>query len=119
MVYSQEMIVDDVLYALLAFSVNSIANVTLTSLRHVLPEVKHSCPAWLSLLHPHSLLDTKGAIAVLGGGDSTKVQSIDLSHWKHICSEFYDIFGTTGTPPDRAIKHKIDLLPNYVPLAKR
>ena len=25
-----------------------------------LAEVKHGCPAWFGLLHPHLLLDTKG-----------------------------------------------------------
>ena len=36
-----------------------------------------------------------------------------------ICSEFSDVFEKPGTPPERAIKNKIDLLPDSVPPAKR
>ena len=85
----------------------------------MLAEVKHGCPAWFGLLHPHSLLDTKGVLAELGGGDSTKVPGTDPSHWELICSEFSDVFEKPGTPPERAIKHEIDLLPDSVPPAKR
>ena len=70
----------------LALLVNSVANVALPSLKQVLAEVKHGCPAWFSLLHPHSSLDTKGVLAVFGKGDSTKVPSTDPLHWELICS---------------------------------
>ena len=56
------------LHTIPALSVNSIANVTLSSLKQVLAEVKCGCLAWFGLLHPHSLLDTKGVFAVLWGG---------------------------------------------------
>ena len=47
----------------------------------VLAEVKHGCPAWFGSLHPDLLLDTKGVLAVLRGGGSTKVPGSDLSNW--------------------------------------
>ena len=58
----------------------------------MLAEVKHGCPAWFSLLCPYLLLDTKGVLAELGEGDSTKVLHIDLSHCEVICSELSDVF---------------------------
>ena len=85
----------------------------------MLAEVKHGCPAWFGLLYPQSLLDTKGVLTVLGGGDSTKVPSTDPSHWELICSVFSDIFENPGIPPKRAFKHKIDLLPDSVLPAER
>ena len=81
--------------------------------------MKHGYPAWFGLLHPHSLLDTKGVVAVLGGGDSTKVPDTDLSYWELMYSSFSDVFEKPGTPPERAIKHEIDLLPKSVPPAKK
>ena len=54
---------------------------TLLKLKQVLAEMKRSCPAWFGLLHPHSPLDTNVLLAVLGGGDSTKVPGTDFSYW--------------------------------------
>ena len=96
------MTVGDNLHTVLAFLVSLIANVTLLSLRQVLAEVKRGFPAWFGLC-PHLLLDTMGVLAVLGGGDTTKVAGIDPSHWKKICGEFSIVFEFTGTLPDRAI----------------
>ena len=53
-------------------------------------EVKRGCASCFSLLHPRSLLDTKGVLAMLGGGDSTKVPGTDPSYCKLICGEFSD-----------------------------
>ena len=80
--------------------------------------MKRSCPAWFGLLHLHSLLDTKGVLTALGGGDSTKVPGTDPSHWELICSEFSDALEKPSTPPERAIKYKIDLLPDSIPHAE-
>ena len=55
----------------------------------------------------------------MGGGDSTKVLDIDPSHRELICSVFSNGFEEPGTPPERAIKYEIDLLPDSVPPAKR
>ena len=60
-----------------------------------------------------------GVLAAFGGGDSTKVPGTDPSHWELICSEFSDIFEKPGTPPERFIKHVIDLLLDSVLSAKR
>ena len=98
---------------------NIIGNVTLLSVKQVLAEVKHSYPACFGLSHPHSLLDTKRVLAVLGGGDSTKVPGTHPPHWELICSEFSNMFEKQGTPPERAIKHEINLLPIFVPPLKR
>ena len=86
---------------------NSIANVTLSSVNQVLAEVEYGCPAWFGLLHPHLLLDTKGLLAAMGGGGSTKIPGTDPSHWDihFICCEFSDVFEKLDTPPERAIKH--------------
>ena len=65
---SLELTVGYNLHIVLAFLENSVANMTLSSLKKVLAEVKHGCPAWYGLLHPHSLLHTKGLLAVLGKG---------------------------------------------------
>ena len=70
----------DKLHILLAFPVNSVANVTLSSLKQVLAEVKYDCLAWFGLLHSHLLLDTKGVLAMFGGANSTKVLNTDPSH---------------------------------------
>ena len=35
-----------------------------------------------------------------------------------ICNELSDVFENLGTPPDRAKKYVIDLLPDSVPYAK-
>ena len=53
---------------MLALPVNTIANVTLSSVKQVLVEVKRDCPAWFGLLHSHLILDTKGVLVVLGRG---------------------------------------------------
>ena len=58
-------------------------------------------------------------LAALGGGGSTKVPGTDPSHCELICSEFGDTFENPGTPPERAIKSEIDLLPDYVQPTKR
>ena len=73
---------------------------TLSNLKQVLAEVKCGCPAWFSLLHTHSLLGTKGVLAVLGGGDNTKVPGTNSSYWELICSKFSDVFEKSGTPPE-------------------
>ena len=106
-------------HTVLALPMNSVANVTLSSLKQVLAEMKHSCPAWFVLLRSHSLLDTKGVLAVLEGGDSTKVLGTDPSYWELIYSEFSDVLEKLDTPPEKAIKHRIDLLPISVPPTKR
>ena len=67
-----ELTVGAKLHTIIALLVNSVANVALSSLKKVLAEVNHGCPAWFGLLHPHSLLDTKGMLAAFGGGDSTR-----------------------------------------------
>ena len=85
----------------------------------MLAEVKCSCPAWFSLLYPHLFLETKEVLAVLGEGDRAKVPGNDPSCWELICSEFSNIFEKPDTPPERAIKCKIDLLPDSAPPAKR
>ena len=56
---------------------------------------------------------------MLGGGDSIKVPGTNPSHWELICSKFSDVFEKSGTPPERAIKYEIDLLPDSVPPAKK
>ena len=58
-------------------------------------------------------------LAALGGGDSTKVTGTDPTHWEQICSEFSNDFKQLGTPPERAIKCKINLLSDSVPPANR
>ena len=90
---------------------NSVANMALSSVMQVLSEVKYSFPAFLGLFHPHSLLETKGLLAELVGGDSITVLGTDSSHWKLIYSEFSDDFEKQRTLYDRAIRLEIDLLP--------
>ena len=75
--------------------VHSIANVNLSGLEQVLADMKY---VWFGLLHPHSLLETKGVLAVLGGGDSIKVLGTNPSHWELIYSDFSDVFDKPGTP---------------------
>ena len=58
-------------------------------------------------------------LEALGGEDSTKVPGTDTSHGELMCSEFSDILKNPGTPPERGMKHEIDLLPDSVPAAKR
>ena len=96
-----------------------VANVTLSSLKQVLAAVKWGYPALFGLFHPHSLLGTKRVLAVLGGVDSTKVPGTDPLCWELIYGKFSDIFKKPGPPPEKAIKHKIDLLPHSLPLAER
>ena len=102
----------DTLHTVFALPVNSVANITLSSLKQLLAEVKCGFFAYFVLLHPNLLLETKGVLAALERGDSTKVPGTDTSYWELIYSEFKDIFEKLGTPPERAIKHEIDLLPN-------
>ena len=97
----------------------STANVTLSSLKQVLDEAKRGCPVCFGLLHPNLLLNTNGVLATLGVGDSTKVTGTDLLHWEQICNDFSDAYEPPSTPPERAIKRKIDLLLDSVPPAKR
>ena len=86
-------------FAYFSFSkVNGVANLPLSSLKQALAEVKCSCLASFGLLYPHLLLDTKGVLATLGEGDSTKVQGTDLLYCKQIYSEFRDVFEQLGTP---------------------
>ena len=59
--------VGDTLHTVLTLPVNSATHVTLSSLKQVLAQVKHGCPAWFGLLHPNSLLKTKRVLAALGG----------------------------------------------------
>ena len=58
-------------------------------------------------------------LVVLGGGDNTKVLDTDPLFWELSSSEFSDIFEMPGAPPNKAIKHEVELLPNSVPPAKR
>ena len=51
------------------------------------------------LVAPHLLLDTKGVLAALVGGDSTKVLGTDPLYCDLICSEFSGVFERPGTPP--------------------
>ena len=60
-----------------------------------------------------------GVLAAFGGGGSTKVPGTEPSHWEQICSKFSDIFESPSTPPERVIKHEIDLLLDSVLPAKR
>ena len=83
-----------------------MVNVTLSSIQKVLTEIKPGCPAWFGLLHPHWLLDTKGVLAALGGGDCNKVLGTDPPHWELMCSEFSGVFKTPGSSPKRAIKQQ-------------
>ena len=56
----------------------------------------------------HSLIaGHQGVLAVLGGGDSTKVPGTDPSHWELICSEFSNVLEKPGIPPERPVKYKI------------
>ena len=87
----------------------SVANMTLSSLKQVLAEVKRGCPIWFGLLHPYLLLDTKKMLAVLGERDSTKVPGTDPSCWQLISelkvnldSGLSDAFELPGTPANRA-----------------
>ena len=79
--------------------------------------MKRGCPTWFGLLHPHSLLDTKVVLAALR--DSIKVPNSDPLYWELICSELSNVLEKSGTPPERNINHKIDLMPNSVTPAKR
>ena len=85
----------------------------------MLAKVKSGSLALFGLLHPYSMLDTKGVLVELEERDSTKVPFTNPSQWELICSEFHDIFEKPSTPSERAIEYKIDLLPYSVPPAKR
>ena len=71
------------------------------------------------LVAPSLIAGHQGGFGSVWGGDSTKVPGTDLSRWELICNEFSDAFEKPGTPPERAIKYEIDLLPDTVPPAKR
>ena len=98
---------------------NSVANVTIPSVKQVLAEVKCGCPAWFGLLYPNSLPDFKGVLAALGEGDNTKILGTDPLQWEQICSDFGDTFEQPSTLPERTIKHEIGLLPDSVQLTNR
>ena len=79
---------------------------------------------WLSsmvwLVAPSLTIGHQFGVSSIGGGEgSTKVLDTDPLCCKQICSGFCDVFQPPDTPPERAIKHKIDLLPNYVLTAKK
>ena len=57
-------------------------------------------------------------LAALVGGDSTNIPGTDSLCWELICSESSDVFELPGITPERAIKYKIDLLPDSVPPVK-
>ena len=80
MACSLELTVSANLHTVLVLPVYNITNITLSSLKQVLAEVKHSCPIQFDLLHSHLFLETKGVLAALGGWDSTKVPVIDSLH---------------------------------------
>ena len=86
MVYLLQISIVDQLHTVFALFVHSVTNVALSNLKKALAKVKHGCPIWFGLLHPHSLLDTKGMLAALGVGENTKVLDIEPTHWKLICS---------------------------------
>ena len=90
--YSLELTVGAKQHTVLALLVKSITNVTLSSVKQVLAEVKHSCPACFSLFHPYTLLDTKGLLPILWGKDNTKVLSTDPLCSQLIKNEFSDVF---------------------------
>ena len=58
-------------------------------------------------------------LAALGVGYITKVPGTDVSHWELIFSECNNFFEKPATPPENAIKHEVELLPDSVPPAKR
>ena len=66
MIFSAKLTVGGSLHIVLTFLVNSVASVTLSSLKQVLAEVKHGCPMSFGKLHPHSLLDTIEVLVGLG-----------------------------------------------------
>ena len=101
------------------FPINNVTNVTLSSFKKMPSEKKRDCYASFGLLHPHSLLDTKGVLTASGGGASTEVPGTNPSCWEQICSEFSGVFEPPGTSPERALKHEIRFLPDSAPPAKR
>ena len=62
------------------------------------------------LVTPSIIAGHQGGTGSIGGKD--QYQGTDLSHWELICSEFSDVFEKPGTPPERTIKYKIELLLN-------
>ena len=63
---------DKHLHTFPALPVHNVANIALSSVKQVMAKVKYRYPAWFILLHPHSLLDAKGMLAMLGGREGTK-----------------------------------------------
>ena len=53
---------------------------------------------WFGLLHPYSLLDTKGVLEALGVGDSNKVPGTGPSHWELIYSELSNFLRSQALP---------------------
>ena len=66
-----------------------------------------------TLIHCWTLL------AILGGGETIKVPGTGPLPWEVICCEYSDVSKKPSTPPERAIKHEIDLLLDSVPPAER
>ena len=66
------------LYPVLALPMHSVAKVSLSSLKQVLAEIKHSCLAWFSFLHPHLLLDTRGCYKCWEEGKVPRIQVKNL-----------------------------------------
>ena len=80
--------------------------------------MKNGCHAWFDLLDPHSPMENKGVFATLWGGDNTKVFGTNSLSWESICNEFSEVFEKPNSPLERAIKHDIDFLPDFVLLVK-
>ena len=65
------------------------------------------------LVAPLLIVRHQGLLEVLGERDNTKAPGSYPSHWELMCSEF-SVFERPGTPPKRAMKHEINLLPESV-----
>ena len=66
MVCSLELTVGAKQRTVIALLVHSVANVALSTVKQVLVKMKHGCPAWFGLFHPHLLLETNGDICRVG-----------------------------------------------------
>ena len=65
-------------------------------------------------------LDSKSALNVSIYSENIKgLAGTDPSCWDLICSKFSGVFEKPGTPPEKAIKHEIDLLLDSVLPAKK